>query len=204
MSMNQQGRYHDRVAVITGAASGLGEAAARLLVAEGGRVIIADYGAERGEAVAASLGSAAKFLRCDVTNEGDVAAAMDLAVASWGRLDGAFANAGIVGVIGPIEQTTMDDFDRTMAVLVRGVFVTVKHAARQMIACGNGGAIVAGVGLLALAAILASQHHHRHYHDGWYNRDGARYGNGYNQGYGNQYQGYGNGYGNGYGGYDHR
>lgn len=62
----------------------------------------------------------------------------------------------------------------------------------------NGGAIVAGVGLLALAAILASQHHHRHYHDGWYNRDGGRYGygNGYNQSYGNQYQGYG--------GYDHR
>ena len=128
MSTNQQGRYEDRVAVITGAASGLGEAAARLLVAEGGRVIIADYGAERGEAVAASLGDAARFLRCDVTNENDVAAAMDLAVSTWGRLDGAFANAGIVGVIGPIEQTPMDDFDRTMAVLVRGVFVTVKHA----------------------------------------------------------------------------
>lgn len=143
MSTNQQGRYEDRVAVITGAASGLGEAAARLLVAEGGRVIIADYGIERGEAVAKSLGDAAQFIRCDVTNEDDVAAAMDLAVASWGRLDGAFANAGIVGVIGPIEQTPMDDFDRTMAVLVRGVFVTIKHAARQMIACGNGGAIVA-------------------------------------------------------------
>ncbi len=143
MSTNQRGRYQDRVAVVTGAASGLGEAAARLLVAEGGQVIIADYGTERGEAVAASLGDAAKFLRCDVTNEDDVAAAMDLAVATWGRLDGAFANAGIVGVIGPIEQTPMDDFDRTMAVLVRGVFVTVKHAARQMISCGNGGAIVA-------------------------------------------------------------
>jgi|SRR5579871_1195971 len=64
----------------------------------------------------------------------------------------------------------------------------------------NGAAIVAGVGILALAAILASQHHHHQYHDGWYGRDGGRYGNGYNQGYGynygNQYQGYG--------GYDHR
>lgn len=143
MNTNQHRRYEGRVAVITGAASGLGEATARLLVAEGARVIIADYGADRGEAVATSLGDAARFIRCDVTNEDDVAAAMDLAVSTWGRLDGAFANAGIVGVIGPIEQTPMDDFDRTMAVLIRGVFVTVKHAARQMIACGNGGAIVA-------------------------------------------------------------
>ncbi len=143
MSTNNNGRYEGKVAVITGAASGLGEATARLLVAEGGHVIIADYGAERGEAVAASLGDAARFVRCDVTSESDVAEAMDVAVAMWGRLDGAFANAGIVGVIGPIEQTPMDDFDRTMAVLIRGVFVTIKHAARQMIACGNGGAIIA-------------------------------------------------------------
>ena len=143
MDTTQAGRYAGKVAVITGAASGLGEATARLLVAEGGHVIIADYGAERGQAVADSLGDAARFVQCDVTNEAHVAAAMDAAVNTWGRLDGAFANAGIVGVIGPIEQTPMDDFDRTIAVLVRGVFATVKHAARQMIACGNGGAIIA-------------------------------------------------------------
>jgi NAD(P)-dependent dehydrogenase (short-subunit alcohol dehydrogenase family) len=135
-------RYDGKVAVITGAASGLGEATARLLVAEGGKVIVADYGAERGQAVADSLGDAARFVRCDVTSESDVAAAVDAAVDTWGRLDGAFANAGIVGVIGPIAETPMDDFDRTMAVLVRGVFVTVKHAARAMQAAGNGGSIV--------------------------------------------------------------
>ena len=135
-------RFENKVAVVTGGASGLGEATARLLVAEGGKVVIADYGVERGEAVAASLGDAARFAPCDVTVEDQVAAAIDLAVDTWGRLDGAFANAGIVGVSGPISETPMDDFDRTLAVLVRGVFVTVKHAARQMQALGNGGAIV--------------------------------------------------------------
>lgn len=135
-------RYQDQVAVITGGASGLGEATARLMVAEGGRVVIADYGAERGEAVAASLGDAARFAHCDVRDEAQVAAAFDLAAETWGRVDGAFANAGIVGAVGPLAATPMDDFDRTMAVLVRGVFATVKHAARVMTAAGNGGSIV--------------------------------------------------------------
>ena len=136
------GRYDGKVALITGGASGLGEAGARLLVAEGGRVVIADYGEERGRAVAESLGDAAVFVRCDVTSEADIAAACDLAVATWGRLDGAWANAGIVGVVGPLAETPLDDFDRTMAVLVRGVFATFKHAARAMIACGDGGSIL--------------------------------------------------------------
>ncbi len=135
-------RFENKVAVVTGGASGLGEATARLLVAEGGRVVVADYDAARGQAVADSLGDAARFAKCDVTVEADVAAAIDLAVSTWGRLDGAFANAGIVGVAGPIAETPMEDFDRTIAVLVRGVFVTVKHAARAMQAAGNGGSIV--------------------------------------------------------------
>jgi NAD(P)-dependent dehydrogenase (short-subunit alcohol dehydrogenase family) len=135
-------RFENKVAVVTGGASGLGEATARLLVAEGGKVVVADYDATRGKAVADSLGDAARFAKCDVTVESDVAAAIDLAVDTWGRLDGAFANAGIVGVAGPIADTPMDDFDRTIAVLLRGVFVTVKHAARAMQAAGNGGSIV--------------------------------------------------------------
>ncbi|BAN03379.1 SDR family NAD(P)-dependent oxidoreductase [Ilumatobacter coccineus] len=143
-------RYADKVAVITGGASGLGEATTRLLVQEGGRVVIADYGTERGEALAAELGDAVVFAQCDVTDEAQVAAAFDLGVSTFGRMDGAFANAGIVGAAGPIESTPMDDFDKTMAVLVRGVFATTKHAARTMIAAGNGGSIamtssVAGV-----------------------------------------------------------
>jgi NAD(P)-dependent dehydrogenase (short-subunit alcohol dehydrogenase family) len=131
-----------RVAVVTGGASGLGEATARRIVAEGGRVVVADYGVDRAEAVVASLGERAAVAACDVTDEAQVAAAMDLAIERFGRLDAAFANAGIVGVVGPIADTPMDDWDRTMAVLSRGVFVTVKHAARVMIEAGNGGSIV--------------------------------------------------------------
>jgi len=148
------GRYEGKVALITGGASGLGEATARLLVAEGGKVIIADYGVERGEAVAKSLGDKAIFAQCDVSKEADVAAAVDAGIAKFGRLDSAFANAGIVGVVGPIADTPMDDFDKTMAVLVRGVFLTFKHAARGIIASGNGGCIIGTASVAGVQGVL--------------------------------------------------
>jgi len=144
------GRYEGKVAVITGAASGLGEAGARLLVAEGGRVVVSDYSAERGTKVAADLGSSAIFVKCDVTVEAEVAASFDAAMDTWGRCDGAWANAGIVGLAGPIVEADMDGFDRTMAVLARGVFCTFKHAARVMIQAGNGGCLL---GTASVAAV---------------------------------------------------
>ena len=85
------------------------------------------------------------------SNEADVAAAADAAMSKWGRLDGCFANAGIVGIAGPLADTPLDDFDKTMAVLVRGVFITYKHAARVMIAAGNGGSIV---GTASVAGVM--------------------------------------------------
>ncbi len=144
------GRYQGKVAVITGAASGLGEAGARLLVAEGGRVVVADYSGERGRAVVADLGDAARFVKCDVTQEAEVAAAFDCAIDTWGLCDGAWANAGIVGLAGPIAEADMDQFDSTMAVLARGVFCTFKHAARVMVPAGNGGCLI---GTASVAAV---------------------------------------------------
>ncbi len=135
-------RFSGKVGVVTGGASGLGEATARLMVAEGGKVVVADLLDERGQAVADSLGAAATFVHCDVTDEAQVAAAIDAATATFGRIDGVFANAGIVGAAGPIAETPMDHYDKTMAVLLRGVFMTVKHGARALIAQGSGGAIV--------------------------------------------------------------
>jgi NAD(P)-dependent dehydrogenase (short-subunit alcohol dehydrogenase family) len=79
---------------------------------------------------------------CDVTDEAQVAAAVDAATDHFGRLDLVVANAGIVGIVGPIAETPLDEYDRTMAVLLRGAFATVKHAARALIAQGQGGAIV--------------------------------------------------------------
>jgi NAD(P)-dependent dehydrogenase (short-subunit alcohol dehydrogenase family) len=128
--------------VVTGGASGLGEATARLLVREGGRVVVADLHGDRAEHVATSLGGAAVAVACDVADETQVAEAVDTAVFRYGRLDGCFANAGIVGVVGPIAETPMEAWDRTMAVLLRGAFLTVKHAARVLQAQGEGGAIV--------------------------------------------------------------
>lgn len=144
------GRYEGKVAVITGAASGLGEAGARLFVAEGGKVVVADYSSERGTKVAKDLGKNGIFVKCNVTEEADIAAAFDAAISTWGRCDGAWANAGIVGLAGPIAEADMDQFDKTMAVLARGVFCTFKHAARVMIKAGNGGCLI---GTASVAAV---------------------------------------------------
>jgi NAD(P)-dependent dehydrogenase (short-subunit alcohol dehydrogenase family) len=127
------GRVEGKVAVITGAASGIGAATARRFVDEGAQVVVADLQVEAGKALAAELGPAARFAETDVTREDDVAAAVDLAVSEFGRLDVMFNNAGIVGVIGPIADTPTDGWDRTVAILLRGVFLGMKHAARVMV-----------------------------------------------------------------------
>jgi NAD(P)-dependent dehydrogenase (short-subunit alcohol dehydrogenase family) len=126
------GRLSARIAVITGGASGLGEATVRCFVAEGARVVIADVQQERGRALAAELGDAACFQPTDVSEEQAIAAAVDRATSGWGRLDCMFANAGVVGAIGPIDEASAEEYDATMAVLLRGVFLSMKHAARVM------------------------------------------------------------------------
>lgn len=125
-------RLHDRTAVITGGASGLGEATARLFVEQGARVVIADVQDERGEALARELGEGSLYQRTDVSQESDIAAVVDLAVSEFGRLDAMFNNAGIVGAVGPIDETPAEEYDATMAILLRGVFLGMKHAARVM------------------------------------------------------------------------
>lgn len=131
-------RLEGRTAIITGGASGIGAASARLFVAEGARVLVADMQRERGEALARSLGDAAAFRAVDVTREADVKGAVDEAVSRWGRLDCIYNNAGFGGALGPIEQTSVADFDLTFDVLVKGVFLGIKHAAPVMKAQRSG------------------------------------------------------------------
>ena len=126
------GRVEGKIAVVTGAASGLGEATARLMHAEGASVILTDIQDDRGQRVAADLGDRARYLHCDVSSEPDVANAVDEAINHFGRLDCMFNNAGIVGTQGGIDEIPLEEYEFTMAVLLRSVFLGMKHAARVM------------------------------------------------------------------------
>lgn len=132
------GRLEGKIAVITGGASGIGEGTARRFVEEGARVVIADLQDDPGQALAASLGSQARFVHTDVTEESQIARAVDTAVAEFGALDVMFNNAGVVGAVGRITETTAEQWDRTVSILMRGVFLGMKHAARVMVPRGSG------------------------------------------------------------------
>lgn len=140
-----------KVAVITGGASGIGEGTVRKFVESGARVVISDVQDARGQRLAEELGTSATFYHTDVSHEEEVRAAVGHAVQKWGRLDVMFNNAGFGGVSGSILETDMDSYDQTMAVLLRGVVIGMKHAGRVMKEQGSGSIIstssVAGVGI---------------------------------------------------------
>jgi NAD(P)-dependent dehydrogenase (short-subunit alcohol dehydrogenase family) len=142
-------RLEGKVAAITGAASGFGAATARRFVAEGAKVVLGDIQEEAGAAVAKELGDSAIFVTCDVTNEDHIANLVDTAVASFGKLDIMFNNAGIIGAVGPISTTPADEWKFTVDILLNGVFYGCKHAARIMGPQGSGSIIsmtsVAGI-----------------------------------------------------------
>lgn len=133
-----------KVAVITGGASGIGEASVRLFINEGARVVIADMQQERGQALAAELGDSAVFASCEVRQENQVKGAIDTAVNTWGRLDCVFNNAGFGGALGRLEDIPADEFDMTFDVLVKGVFLGMKHAIPVLQKQGGGSIINTG------------------------------------------------------------
>ncbi len=135
------GQLEGKVAVVTGGASGIGEATVRQFVAQGAQVVIADLQEGPGEDLADELGDAARFVRADVALEAEVAAAIAAAVDGFGRLDVLYNNAGFVGATGPLETTTADEYDRTMDVLLKSVFFGIKHAAPLMKAQRSGSII---------------------------------------------------------------
>ena len=135
------GRLDAKVAVITGAASGIGEATARRFAEEGARIIVADVQVDEGEALARSLGDAV-FVHTDVMSEAAVAGAIATAVDRFGRLDCIVNNAGFVGGIGSIKETPADHWRATLAVLLDGVFYGCKHAAKAIALHGEGGTIL--------------------------------------------------------------
>jgi NAD(P)-dependent dehydrogenase (short-subunit alcohol dehydrogenase family) len=129
-----------KVAVVTGAGSGMAKASVKLFVSEGARVVAADIsGAEKDTAT--EVGDGVVPVHCDVTNEADVEAAMRAAVEEFGRLDAVLNVAGIADGI-MLTDVTMEQYDRMMDVDLRGVFLGMKHGIRTMLECGNGGAVV--------------------------------------------------------------
>jgi len=129
--MAETKRLNGKVAVITGATSGIGEATARLFAAEGASVVIAGRAVEKGEALAAELGGHVVFQRADVLHEAELASLIDTAVARFGRLDCLFSNAGAVDR-STVETITEEEFESTMRLLLGSVVFGIKHAARVM------------------------------------------------------------------------
>ncbi|AVT79674.1 MULTISPECIES: SDR family NAD(P)-dependent oxidoreductase [Rhodopseudomonas] len=135
------GRLDGKVAVITGATSGIGWRTAEVFVAEGARIVVAGRRTAEGEALAAQLGSSCVFKQTDVTDEAQVKALIGTALDSFGRLDCLFNNAGGPAQTGGIEGLEVDRFDAAMATLVRSVMLGMKHAAPAMKKQGAGSII---------------------------------------------------------------
>ena len=131
-----------QVAIVTGGGGGIGFAIAAKVTAAGGSVVIGDLNDDRGRDAVARLGDRSRFVRSDVSEESDVESLVTAAIDSFGRLDVMFNNAGVGGAFGPITEQTVEAWDATFAINVRSVFLGTKHAAKQMIEQGTGGAIV--------------------------------------------------------------
>jgi NAD(P)-dependent dehydrogenase (short-subunit alcohol dehydrogenase family) len=138
-------RLAGKVAIITGGASGMGLATVMKFAAEGAKVVVADFNAQTGAAAveaATKQGYAVSFIKTDVANEQDIEAMCEHAQATYGRLDVLFNNAGVGGAIGPLTETTVEDWNYTFDVLAKGVFLGIKHGARVMRRQGEGGSII--------------------------------------------------------------
>ena len=158
-------RLEGKVAVITGAASGIGAATAKTFVEQGARVVLGDIQDQAGAELAEALGGSgtAIFRHCNVTSEAEVEALVDAAVSEFGKIDVMFNCAGIVGAVGPMSTTPTEEWKLTIDIMVHGVFYGMKHASRYMKEAGSGSIIsmssTAGVmGGLGPHAYTAAKH----------------------------------------------
>jgi len=147
-------RLQDKVAIVTGAAVGIGRACAERFAREGAKVVLSDIDAAKGEEAAEAIqshGGDAIFVACDVGDKSQVDALIESAVAAFGRLDCAVANAAIVHACDFLDLGE-EDFDRVLRVNLKGVFLTGQAAARQMVSQGAAGTII---NMSSINAVLA-------------------------------------------------
>ncbi len=140
------GRLHGRVGLITGAASGIGAAGAELFAAQGAALVLVDVDAAQGSRVAEAIcarGGRAEFVAGDAASAEDVSGAVRLAVATFGRLDLLWANAGI-GVAKTVPEMTLDEWDRVLAVNLTGAFLLAKFGIPELTAAGGGTMVITG------------------------------------------------------------
>ena len=133
--------FENKVALVTGAASGLGFATAKAFAEAGASVALADWNATEAQAAAKALadkGHKSLAIRCDVSDDAQVEAMVQQTVAAFGRLDAAYNNAGVQNVLAETADTTRDDYDRVMAINLRGVWSCMKFELRQMRKQGSG------------------------------------------------------------------
>ena len=159
--------FEGKVALVTGGSAGTGRATALAFGAAGAVVVIADTNVDGGHASAAMIveqGGKALFVKADVTRAQDVEALVDKAVATYGRLDFAFNNAGVDDAPGATAESEEEEFDRIMALNVKGTWLCMKHQLRQMLRQEGGGAIVNAASAMGLvggpgqALVAASKH----------------------------------------------
>lgn len=166
MSTNEKEYFTGKVALVTGAAAGMGLATAKAFAEAGAAVVLADFREDAVKAEAQKMVAAGHkviAVRCDVSDDGQVAAMVDRTIAEFGRLDAVFNNAGVMAHVAPTGDSTREDWDRVIGINLRGVWSCMKYELRQMERQGSG-AIVnnASVGALTgnpgIASYIASKH----------------------------------------------